>query len=141
VAEYRFDELRVGMIAKRRYAFSEQNVQSFADLVVDRSPIHTSHDFAVAKGYPARIVHGLFVQSVISGILGTEIPGSNSVINTISMKMHGPVPIGSEVSYEVEILALTPAVAAVSLGFAGRIGALLVISGKALCSFPQPISC
>lgn len=135
---YSFSDLSVGMISKRSYLFTEQRVNAFSILVDDQAPVHMNLEFAKCQGFDGRIVHGLFVQSVISGMLGNEIPGPRSVINNISMKMHRPVLIGQAVDYQVEITALTLSVAAVSLSFSGMVEEKLVISGKALCSFPNP---
>ena len=138
MASYSFNELSVGMITKRCYHFTEQRVESFSNLVDDKAPVHMDEEYAKSHGFKGRIVHGLFVQSIISGMLGTELPGPQSVINTLSMKMHGPVAIGETVAYQVEIASLTPSVSAVTLNFSGMIGIdRLIISGKALCSFPR----
>jgi acyl dehydratase len=136
---YSFGDLSIGMTSERRYLFTEQRVETFATLVDDKAPVHQDLEFARNQGFEGRIVHGLFVQSIISGMLGNEIPGSKSVINSISMKMHGPVLVGQTVKYRIEIMALTLAVAAVSLNFSGMLDEKIVISGKALCSFPNSI--
>lgn len=134
---YSFDELTVGMISKREYCFTEKRVEIFSSLINDKAPIHMDTEFAKLKGYDGRIVHGLFVQSLISGMLGNDVPGPNSVINNLSMKMHHPVFIGQTVNYEIQITALTKAVSAISLIFTGMVEEKIVISGKVLCSFPE----
>jgi len=135
VDSYSFAELSVGMTSKRSYLFSEQRVETFSSLVEDKAPVHVDESFAIGQGFEGRIVHGLFVQAIVSGMLGNEIPGPESVINSISMKMHRPVLIGQLVNYQVEITAVTPSVAAVSLSFSGMVDEMIVMSGKALCSF------
>lgn len=137
MGSFSFSELSVGMTSKRSYLFTEPRVETFSTLVDDKAPVHMDHEFAKSQGFQGKIVHGLFVQSVISGMLGNEIPGPKSVINSLNMKMHHPVLIGQSVDYKVEISALTPAVAAVSLSFSGMVDEKVVISGKALCSFPN----
>lgn len=134
-----FGDLSVGMTATRSYLFSEERVRAFAALVDDHAPVHVDSEFARGQGFSGCIVHGLFVQAVISGMLGTEIPGGRSVINSLNMKMHSPVPVGQAVDYSVEVTGLTAAVSAVSLTFVGTIGDTTVISGKALCSFPASL--
>jgi 3-hydroxybutyryl-CoA dehydratase len=136
VADRSFEDLTVGLTATRTYRFTEDRVAAFAALVEDDAPVHRDADFARSRGFEDRIVHGLFVQAVISGMLGTEVPGGNSVINSLTMKMHNPVTVGQAVAYRVEITALTPSVSAVSLSFAGTVDEKTIVSGKALCSFP-----
>lgn len=136
VAELAFQDLAVGMCCRRTFRFTEERVAEFAALVNDAAPVHTDAAFAKARGFETRIVHGLFVQSILSGMLGNELPGAGSVINSLTMNMHLPVAVGTEVEYLVEITALTAAVSAVSLKYSGTTAGQLVISGKAICSFP-----
>ena len=136
MADYELVDLSVGMSCEREYYFTEERVKQFALLVDDNAPVHVDSDFASRQGYAGRIVHGLFVQSIISGMLGNDLPGPKSVINTINMKMHNPVLLGQTVDYKLEISAITKAVAAVLLSFSGTTDGSLVISGKSLCSFP-----
>ena len=137
MGNYTFTDLKVGMFVERSYTFYEEKIKIFADLVEDQAPIHTDVDFALSKGFSGKIVHGLFVESIISGMMGNEIPGSNSVINSLNMKMHSPVLIGETVDYRMEITALTEAVAAISLSYVGKVGERQIITGKALCSIPK----
>lgn len=137
MGNYAFEDLTVGMASCRSYDFTEQRVESFAVLVDDHAPVHADAKFAERQGFAGRIVHGLFAQSIISGMLGEEVPGPKSVINNLSMKMHHPILIGQQVNYCVEIAALTASVSAVTLSFTGTVDGVVVLSGKALCSFPK----
>ena len=136
VSNYAFSELEIGMTSLKRYEFTAQRVEDFASLVDDPAPVHFDEKFAKQRGFSGRIVHGLFVQSIISGMLGNDVPGAKSVINNLNMKIHNPVLVGDFVDYRIEIVALTAAVRAVSISFVAEVSGLLVISGKALCSFP-----
>jgi acyl dehydratase len=138
VPDLLLSDLTVGMIVRRSFQFEESRVTAFANLVGDFAPVHLDVDFALSQGFGGRIVHGLFVQSIISGLLGNEIPGPLTVINSISMKMHNPVLIGETVDYEVQISAITSSVRAVSLSFTGYVAEMMVISGKVICSYPEP---
>lgn len=135
VVSYKFEDLSVGLSLEFTYHFSEDKVNVFAALVDDHAPVHFDPQFAQSQGFSGPLVHGLFVQSVLSGFLGNRMPGPNSVINTFSMKMHKPVLVGQSIHYFLTIIGLTPAVKAVSLGFEGKGASELVVSGKVLCSF------
>lgn len=139
MGNYSFSDLSIGMTSTRCFHFTEQKVKIFSSLVDDNAPVHFDTEYAKRQGFDRCIVHGLFVQSVISGMLGNEIPGPQSVINSLTMKMHHPVLVGQIVCYQVEIASLTPSVLAVSLSFSGLVDQKVTISGKALCSFPNKI--
>ena len=126
------------MVARRSYIFDEDRVSHFSELVGDFAPLHLDSSFSKAQGFRGRIVHGLFVQAIISSLLGEEVPGTFTVINSVTMKMHHPVLIGDTVDYEVRIVKITRAVKAVSLCYSGMVGEETVISGSVICSFPEP---
>lgn len=140
MGNYSFSDLSIGMISERKYHFTEQRVEAFATLIDDKAPVHLNLEFAKSQGFKGRIVHGLFVQSVLSGMLGNEIPGPKSIINNLNLRMHNPALVGQTVNYKIEITALTQAVTAVSLSFLGMVDEKIVMSGKALCSFPNSSS-
>jgi 3-hydroxybutyryl-CoA dehydratase len=132
-----FDELEVGMQVSRKYVFSEERVHNFCELVDDFAPVHTDVEFAKKQGFPDKISHGFFVGSIFSGMMGMEIPGPLSVINSLNYKMHAPVPIGTEVEYSLKILNLSPSVKAVVLELLAQDqNGIKILSGNSMCSFP-----
>jgi acyl dehydratase len=58
----RFDDLEIGSVVTRTYAFSPQSLSNFANLVGDHAPVHMDTAFACKKGFSGRIVHGFFVE-------------------------------------------------------------------------------
>lgn len=137
MAKKLFSDLQVGMTTERSFVFLPELVWEYSNLVDDHAPVHLDQAFASSQGFESKIVHGLFVQSILSGMLGNKLPGPLSVINQINMKMHSPVFVGQKVDYKLEISGITPSVSAVSLTFQGVVDDRLVISGKAICSFPK----
>lgn len=133
-----FGTLAVGHSARRAYVFSPERLESYADLVGDHAPVHMDDEFARRRSFPGRIVHGLFVGSIFSGLLGEQLPGPGCVITTVSLKYHRPVPIGVTVDYEVRIRQLSGAVATAVLDLEARLeDGTVCVSGVSTCSFPQ----
>ena len=131
-------ELAPGAVVARRVTFTEAMVAGFAALVDDSAPVHVDAAFARASGFSGRIVHGFLLGSVFSGMLGQELPGPYSVINTVNLKMRRPVAQGETVDYEVRVEQVSEAVGAVVLTLLARNAAgETVLSGKATCSFPR----
>ena len=131
-------DLEVGQKAVREYQFTPERVDAFADLVGDHAPIHTDETFARSKGFVGKIVHGLFVGSIFSGLLGEELPGPRSVINSLLLKYRGPVPVGATVRYEAQVKQIVVAVGAVVLDLKASLeDGTLCISGTTTCSFPK----
>ena len=136
-----FDEIKVGEIAKHSFHFTQEKVAIFSELVQDFAPVHCQEDFAKEQGFSKRIVHGFFVSSIFSGMLGTQIPGPKTVINTCNFKMHNPVLIGDQVDYEIKVASTSNAVKVIVLELkATNQKGEIILSGKSMCSFPSKIS-
>ena len=118
--------------------FNPETVSAFGALVDDHAPIHFDESFARDGGFSGCVVHGFLLGSVFSGILGQQLPGPLSVINTVTLKLHRPTLIGESLEYQVKVDQFSEAVGAVVLSLSAKnsLGEI-VISGKATCSFPQ----
>jgi acyl dehydratase len=134
-----YDGLSIGDQIQARVVFGESQIAHFIALTGDTAVFHIDDEVARRFGFSGRIVHGLLVQSPLSLLLGKELPGPRTVINTIATKFHAPTYVGDEVEYSLRVTSLSPAVRAVSLGFEGRTQQQLVISGTAMCTFVQQL--
>lgn len=85
-------------------AFSEADVQSFAALSGDFNPIHIDPDYAQTTIFGQRIVHGMLVSSLFSGLLAERIPGPGSIYLGQTFKYQKPVFFDQEITATVEVL-------------------------------------
>jgi acyl dehydratase len=83
--------------------FTDDDVRAFAGISLDANPIHLDHDYAAASIFGQRVVHGMLVSSLFSGILGMQLPGEGTIALNISMSWKRPVFIGDEITATVEI--------------------------------------
>jgi len=125
--------LRVGDRAELRKAFSEEEVIRFAEISTDRNPLHLDDDFGRASIFGQRVVHGMLVASLFSGLVGMELPGQGSIYLGQNLSFKAPVVIGEEVTASVEIIKIRADKPIVTLrttcfNSAGR----LVIDGEAV---------
>ena len=96
--------LRVGDKALLSKAFTEEEVFQFADISGDRNPLHLDKDFGEASIFGQRIVHGMLVASLFSGLIGMKLPGEGSVYLGQSLTFKAPVAIGEQITAFVEII-------------------------------------
>ena len=87
-------------------AFTEQEVFRFAEISTDKNPLHLDKDFGRASIFGRRIVHGMLVASLFSGLIGMELPGEGSIYLGQSLNFKAPVAIGEEVTASVEIIKI-----------------------------------
>jgi acyl dehydratase len=96
--------LRVGDKALLSKAFTEEEVFRFADISGDRNPLHLDKDFGEVSIFGQRIVHGMLVASLFSGLIGMKLPGEGSVYLGQSLTFKAPVAIDEQVTASVEII-------------------------------------
>jgi len=94
----------IGAKASISKAFTEADVKQFASLSGDFNPIHIDEDYARNTAFGQRIVHGMLVSSLFSGLLAEKIPGPGSIYLGQSFKYQKPVFFDQLVTATVEVL-------------------------------------
>jgi 3-hydroxybutyryl-CoA dehydratase len=102
-----FGDLAVGMRETISKTVENEDVIGFAELSGDHNPIHLSEHFARKTRFGGRIVHGLYMASLISGVIGMRLPGPGAVYISQTLNFLGPVKIGDVVDVSVEVVELT----------------------------------
>jgi len=98
--------LRIGDKAILSKAFTEEEVFRFAELSTDKNPLHLDKDFGRASIFGQRIVHGMLVASLFSGLIGMQLPGEGSIYLGQTLAFKAPVAIGEQVTATVEIIKI-----------------------------------
>ena len=95
--------LNIGEKATQSKIFTEEEVLQFSRLSLDQNPIHIDEEFAKTTIFGKRIVHGMLVASLFSGILGEKLPGKGTIYLGQKLAFKGPVFIGEKITASVEI--------------------------------------
>lgn len=96
--------IAVGDFVTVRRRFTDADVAAFAKLSGDANPIHVDPAAAKAAGFPACLVHGILVAGLFSHLMGTELPGPQSIYASQTLEFCKPVFVGDEVEARVEVL-------------------------------------
>ncbi len=89
--KFTINELFVGQFSEFEKSFTESDVLAFAKITGDFNPAHLDYDYAKDTIFKDRIVHGMLVGSLFSGLLGTKLPGLGSIYTFQSLKFTKPV--------------------------------------------------
>jgi len=100
-----FDEIDVGDEASLDRTLTAQDIQLFAVISGDVNPQHVDPDFAAATRFHGVIAHGMWGASLISALLGTQLPGPGTIYVAQSLRFLAPVRIGDTLSVHVAVLA------------------------------------
>lgn len=96
-------DLTIGQTASLTKAFSEKDVELFAELSLDKNELHINDEYAKESIFKQRIVHGFLSGSLISAVIGTILPGKGAIYLHQDMDFKKPVYIGEEITAVVEV--------------------------------------
>jgi len=99
----KIEEFYVGQSASLKKVFSSDDVKAFAELSLDKNPIHLDEAYAEQSLFGKRIVHGFFVGSLISAVFGTVLPGEGAIYLHQEMNFRKPVYHGEEITATVTV--------------------------------------
>lgn len=93
--------LRVGDSAELTKKFTSEDIEGFAELTLDDNGIHTSEELSARGIFRRPVVHGVFVGSLISSVMGTKLPGHGTVLQEMNCRYTNPVYPGDTVTAKV----------------------------------------
>jgi len=98
VPELAYAEIQIGDEASFAKTITEADVMLFAGLSGDFNPIHIDAEYARESMFKERVAHGMLVSGLISAVLGTRLPGPNSIYLGQELKFTAPVRIGDTIT-------------------------------------------
>jgi 3-hydroxybutyryl-CoA dehydratase len=104
VVEKSYADIYVGDKAEVVKTITEEDIVAFAELTGDVNPIHLNEEFAQKTFFKGRIVHGMLTASFISTVLGTQLPGTNTIYLSQNVKFKAPVKIGDTITAIAEVI-------------------------------------
>ncbi len=106
IADIPYSKLKVGDTAEISKTISETDVYNFAGICGDFNPLHVDQEYAAKTPFKKRIAHGMLSASLISALLGTTLPGKNTIYMEQNLKFRAPVFIGDTITARVEVIEL-----------------------------------
>ena len=100
---YTVHELQIGQFAEFSKTISETDVYLFAGVIGDFNPAHVNEKYAEGTSFKKRIAHGMLSASLISTVLGTELPGRGSIYAEQNVRFKAPVYFGDTITARVEV--------------------------------------
>ena len=101
---YTIGQLEIGQKAQFSKTISESDVYMFAGVTGDMNPAHLNAEYAKDGLFHARVAHGMLSASLISTVLGTELPGKGTIYLQQQVKFVAPVHFGDTVTATVEVI-------------------------------------
>ncbi len=96
--------LEIGARASRTKSITDEDVRAFAQASGDTNPVHLDDAYAATTQFGRRIAHGMLTASLISAILGNDLPGPGTIYLGQDLKFKAPVYLGDTVTAVVELI-------------------------------------
>lgn len=140
VSRFSFDDLRVGQQAAFEATVTEADIDRFAEVSGDVSPLHVDAGFARSRGFGGRVVHGAYLTALVSRLVGVHLPGENCLLQSMAMQFRRPVLAGARVEVRGVVGQLSEAVRIAVIKVTVRDAATgeVVATGKATVGLTVP---
>jgi 3-hydroxybutyryl-CoA dehydratase len=94
---------KIGDTASLSKIITQEDVETYAHISNDSNPIHLDQSFAERSIFGKRIAHGMLVGGLISGVIGTKLPGPGTIYLSQTMKFKKPVFFGDTISALIKV--------------------------------------
>lgn len=96
-----FDEIAVGDHASLVRTLAQRDIELFAAMSGDVNPTHMDPAYARTDLFHRVIAHGMWGGTLVSTVLGTELPGSGTIYLSQDLQFHAPIGLGDTVTVTV----------------------------------------
>lgn len=131
------EDITVGQSASLTKEVTAKDVELFADLSMDTNPVHLDQAYAETTMFKTRIAHGMLGASLLSAVLGTQLPGMGTIYLGQTLKFRAPVKLGETITATATVREMTPEKKRVILDTVVKVGDTVVIDGEATVLAPS----
>lgn len=110
------EDLAIGQQCEFETTVGGADIDRFAALSGDASPLHTDADFARRRGFDDRIAHGAYLAALASRLVGMSLPGRNALLLKMDMSFVAPVVPGTRIRVSGTVEQLSAAVRSAVIG-------------------------
>ncbi len=112
-----FEQIQEGSKVERHYKMTDAVYRALVDNFGDKNPLHTDENYARAKGFSGRVMHGAILNGFISHFIGMEFPGANAIIQSVSVEYKKPNFLNDDLHFEAVVEQKVEAVRTLVLKF------------------------
>lgn len=98
-----FDEIDIGDTAFVEHMLTQKDIQLFAVMSGDVNPAHLDEQYACSDMFHKIIAHGMWGGSLISTVLGTQLPGPGTIYLSQTFQFLKPVVLGDTITARVTV--------------------------------------
>ena len=131
------EDIAVGMTRGLRKVVSDADLEMFGQVSGDRNPVHFDDDYARDTIFGGRIAHGMLTASLISAVIGEQLPGHGTIYLKQNLAFLAPVRPGDVVDAKVSVRDIDYGRRRVTLDCVCLVGETAVLKGEAVVLAPS----
>lgn len=103
-----YSQFKAGDIVTITRVITESDIQKFSELSGDTNPIHSDPEYVkqTHSNFEGCVVHGAFLNSLVSSVIGTRLPGPGTVVVKQELNFPAPCYVGEEVEVAVKLTSV-----------------------------------
>lgn len=129
---YDIEDMAIGMSAETTKTITDADIVLFAGVSTDFNAVHMDEEYARTTPFGGRIAHGMLSASLLSAVLGNQLPGPGVVYLSQSLRFRAPVRIGDTVHARVTVKEIVTEKCRVVLDTVCTVLDKVVIDGEAM---------
>lgn len=126
-----FDEIQPGDSAELRRLITPDDLYVFAVASGNTNPMHLQDSDIDGDGHHERVAPGMFVASLLSAVLGTQLPGPGTLYRRQVLDFHARVHAGEEVLVRAEVLSKADGIVRLKTEVRRISDGAIILSGEA----------
>jgi len=141
IASFRFSDLSEGQEFAFDVAIRAEDIDTYARVSGDVSPLHMDAAFAKQRGFRGRVAHGGLLGAYISRMVGVHCPGQNALLQALDLKFLKPFYEGdtAHVTAQVDMLSAATQVMVLKVQITDASTGQVHVRGKAQVGFTRSI--
>ncbi len=108
------EDIQEGQSATFIRRIETADLDAFASLTGDVSPLHMDEAFARSRGFKGRVAHGALLGGFISRLFGVHLPGRDCLLQSLTLKWLAPVCVGDTIRFTATVTQISAAARAMS---------------------------
>ena len=102
------EDMEIGLSREVTKTITDKDIHGFAEISTDHNPVHVDDDYANGTMFKGRIAHGMLTASLISAVIGEQLPGHGTIYMGQNLKFLAPVRPGDTVRAVVTVKEIMP---------------------------------
>ena len=132
------EDIEIGMSRYLNKIVTDQDITLFAQVTTDHNPVHLDDNYAQKSLFEGRVAHGMLTASLISAVIGEQLPGHGSIYLSQTLKFLAPVRPGDSVYAKVSVTDINIAKRRIKLDCLCSVDGKKVLIGEATVLAPSP---